>query len=142
MNVREWLARRKDIHEAFYEELVGTAGCGPFDGGCVVVAEALHSVIGGEIVVLVRSGTDRADHAAVLLDGKLWDFDGPSTPAVFIRRFERNELSHKQASCSGFRPIRDGDLEDACRDPDLRDRLAVLLRDVLHETADQIPSIF
>lgn len=136
MNVREWNARRKDIHEAFYEDLVGTARCGPFDGGCVVVAEALHSVIGGEIVVLVRSGTDRADHAAVLLDGKLWDFDGPLAPTAFIRRYERTELCHMQ-SCSGYRPIRDGDLEEAYRDPDLRDRLSAMFREMLPEFAEQ-----
>jgi hypothetical protein len=77
MEIAEWEKRIEAIHEEFYEQIVGTTECGPFDGGCVVTAQALQKVIGGEIMVLIRSN-DRADHAVVLKDDLLWDFDGPA----------------------------------------------------------------
>ncbi|NTF18083.1 hypothetical protein G6L37_06670 [Agrobacterium rubi] len=133
MNTREWLYRRRVIDDAFYADLVDTARCGPFDGGCVVVAQALQSVIGGQIVVLTRDTDGSGDHAAVLLDGRLWDYDGPMEAERFIRRFERNELKAAGWGCSGYRPFHDGDLDEAFRDEELRERLAGLLREILPE---------
>jgi len=118
MNVREWQSLRCAVHEEFYNDLVNTAGCGAFDGGCLVVAEALQQVIGGEIVVLVREdGT--ADHAAVLFEGKLWDYYGPMLPTQFISHFNRTEATHTPWLSVGYRAIREGDLECAYRDENL-----------------------
>lgn len=132
MKLPEWRRRRRAIHEAFYDELVGTAGCGAFDGGCLVVAQALQRVIGGEIVVLTRpNGT--ADHAAVLRDGKLWDYAGPLAPQRFIDRFVRTEMRNMPVVCDGFRPFEDGDLEEAWQDEDLAERLSGIFAEMLPE---------
>ncbi len=136
MNVREWKKRRKQIHEDFYTDLVDTAGCGAFDGGCLVVAQALQKVIGGEIVVVVREdGT--ADHAAVLQDEKLWDYAGPLPPAPFISRLNLTELRYLPWICTGYRPIESFDLEDAYRDDDLAERLAEQFRRMLPGVRDE-----
>lgn len=126
-NSTEWSKLIRPIHDALYEKLVGTAGCGAFDGDCLIVAQALRSVLGGEIHVLVRP-CGLADHAVVLKNGKLWDYDGPAHPMRFIKRFNRNE----RATCVSHRPIASGDLPDAARDDALASRIAELLRAALH----------
>jgi hypothetical protein len=138
MNMLEWKQATEAIHDAFYEGLVGTAECGPFDGGCVVVAQALQMVIGGDIVVVVRPD-DRADHAAVLKDGQLWDYDGPLPPVRFIDRFNRTELSASPWKCVGYRPLRAGDLKNAYRDDDLVARLAALFHQALNGRDAELP---
>lgn len=136
MNVREWMALRRTIHDDFYDDLVETSGCGAFDGGCVVVAQALQRVIGGDVVVLVRAD-DQADHAAVLSDGKLWDYDGPLTPSKFIDRLNRTELSSTPWRCVGYRVLHENDLPEAYRDDVLEGRLADLFRRILPGMMDE-----
>ena len=123
IDVRTWRRLRRRIHHALYDDMVGTVGCGPFDGGCVLFARALQAVVGGEVHVVVRP-SGRADHAAVLHEGRLWDYDGPSSPARFLKRFNRAE----QSDCTSWRPYRDGDLPEAVADVALEARTAALLR--------------
>ena len=130
MHIHQWLVIRAPIHETFYDILVSTAGCGAFDGGCLVVARALQRVIGGKLVVLTRAD-DTADHAAIEIDGKLWDYDGPLTPRHFINRFNRTEMRHTPFSCIGYRDIRDGDLPNAVRDDALETKLAAVFATAL-----------
>lgn len=131
--ITDWEEQISSIRDRVYVDLGTTVGCGPFDGGCLIVAGALQSVIGGDLVVLVRPN-GFADHAAVLKDGQLWDFAGPLPPAKFIARFNKSEL----AECAGFRPINDDtDLIDAreLADNSLQDRLAGLFAEVLPDIA-------
>lgn len=128
---KTWMKRRKTIHHKFMNDLVNTSECGPFDGGCVVVAEALQQVIGGEIVVLISPRTRQADHAAVSMGGMLWDYDGPLPPLPFMRRFEKHELL--EYSYQKFRPISNGDLPEAYRDEELKHRLAAAFEQMLPE---------
>lgn len=138
MDVAEWEGRIEAIHEQFYEQIVGTAECGPFDGGCVVTAQALQRVIGGEIVVLIRAN-DQADHAVVLKDDQLWDFDGPLPPDAFIQRFNATELSGMPFQCVSYRPIRDADLEKAYRGDELVEKLETLFRQALEPQNSPAP---
>jgi hypothetical protein len=136
MNVREWKRLRKQIHDDFYADLVTTAGCGAFDGGCLVVAQALQKVIGGDIVVIIREdGT--ADHAAVLQGERLWDYAGPLPPVPFISRLNLTELRHLTWICTGYRPIESYDLEDAYRDDDLAHRLSEKFGMMLSGASDE-----
>ncbi|GLH30382.1 hypothetical protein WSS15_30320 [Acetobacter pasteurianus] len=131
--ITDWEERISSIRDSVYGDLGTTVGCGPFDGGCLIVAGALQSVIGGDLVVLVRPN-GFADHAAVLKDGLLWDFSGPLPPAKFISRFNKRE----HAECAGFRQINyDTDLIEAreIADNSLQDRLADLFAEVLPDIA-------
>lgn len=117
----QWLVDRQVIHDRLYEALVGSAGCGPFDGGCLVVARAMQRVLGGDVVVLVRAD-GRADHAVLDVDGQFWDYDGPDAPADMLRRFNASEM----ASCVAHRPFQEGDLGQAFRDTAVEDVLVEL----------------
>jgi predicted GNAT family acetyltransferase len=104
-----------------YNLLINTIDSGPFDGGCVVFAQALQIKFGGEIMVL--TGVHGADHAVLSLNGKLIDADGPAEPNEFVHRFEKNEL----AKITGIRPIHSKDLPDAPRSTELATQIAKLL---------------
>jgi GNAT superfamily N-acetyltransferase len=123
---REFAKAIKPHKEAIYNALIGHAGCGPFDGGCVVFAKALQQAIGGQVVV-VTNRFGRGDHAAVELNGKLYDFDGPLSPKAFMARFEKNE----RVIITGYRPMQDSDLKDAYRGKELESKLAGMLRQAL-----------
>lgn len=105
-------------------DVLDEVGCGPFDGGCLLVAKALQKIHGGEIVVLVDKN-DRAQHAAVMLpNGKLIDHDGAAFPEKFIRRFEKNEI----AKITGTRGFKNSDLPTAARDFHLVPKLVSALK--------------
>lgn len=115
-----WPGRNRN---RIYDLLVNTIGSGPFDGGCVVFAQALQMRYGGDIVVLTRDDTDRADHAVVKLGSVLIDADGAAPVREFIQRFQRNE----NVKIGGMRAIEPGDLPDAPRDQQLSQQIADLL---------------
>jgi len=100
----------ESVNEDAYDVL-HSHQCGPFDGGCVMVAQALQQIHGGDIVVLVDSN-DQAQHAAVAVDGQLMDYSGAAPIRQFVDRFQRNE----RVKISGVRPIRPQDLPEAPRD--------------------------
>lgn len=133
MDLRNWNMRRRLIDEDFCADLEATIECGPFDGGCVIVAQALKAVIGGEIVGLVNKD-NTVGHAVVLLDGQLWDYDGPMPPEAFIARFNRLEAPWK---CVGYRAFQQNDLELAYRDDELVGRLVELFRQMMPGLAKQ-----
>jgi hypothetical protein len=120
-STRAWRAGRpiavylfsdKNLSEDVYSVL-DSYQCGPFDGGCVLVAQALQKIHGGNIVVLVDQN-DQAQHAAVAVDGKLMDYSGADVPKHFVRRFAAQE----HVNITGIRPIRPGDLPEAPHDDD------------------------
>jgi len=133
MDFSSWNMRRRLIDKDFRADLEATIECGPFDGGCVIVAQALKAVIGGEIVGLVDKD-DAVGHAVILLDGKLWDYDGPMPPVAFIARFNRLEAPWK---CVGYRTFHENDLELAYRDDELVRRLVKLFRRMMPDLARQ-----
>lgn len=109
-----------------YSLLINTVDSGPFDGGCVAFARALQIKHGGDVVVLTANGS--ADHAALYLNGKLIDADGPAEPEDFIKRFMKNEYtSFSNKTVDGVRPLRDSDLPDAPRSEELSQQIAKLL---------------
>lgn len=110
-----------------YSLLIDNIDSGPFDGGCVIFANALQAVYGGKVVVLV-SNINIAEHAALLLGNILYDADGPATKAEFVKRFEKNELVRGR-HIIGIRDIKDSDLPDALRDMKLSTQIADLLKE-------------
>lgn len=107
---------------AVYNLVLQATGGGPFDGGCVVFAQALQLLLGGDIVVLVNN-RDQAEHAAVKSNNQYWDFDGPASEQGLIQRFNKSE--HRQVT--GIRPIQHNDLDEAPRDPVAAAEIARLL---------------
>lgn len=114
-----------------YDLLVNTIGSGPFDGGCVIIAQAIQQLVGGDIVVLVGNtrpnGVEQAQHAAVKIGDRLVDFDGVAPVTDFVRRFERNELAHTGGEIAGIREIQPDDLPEAPRDAALAAKLARMM---------------
>lgn len=123
MTSEGWNEIRSVVDETVYDLLFERTGTGPFDGCCVVVAEAMRQVFGGEIVVFVRSD-GVADHAALRLEGVIADFDGPVGEEMAVADYNEREYG----STVSWRPIRDDDLEDAFREADLCAKLAETIR--------------
>jgi len=130
-STRAWRAGRpiavylfsdKNLSEDVYGVL-DSYQCGPFDGGCVLVAQALQKIHGGDVVVLVDQN-DQAQHAAVAVNGQLMDYSGAADPAQFVRKFEADE----RVKIENVRPIQSGDLPDApSNDAQVIDQLVSVL---------------
>lgn len=85
-------------------ELLAPWQCGAFDGGCLMVADALHQLFGGELVGLMgydwinaqrRGSTDSHwQHALVRIGGYYLDGDGFSTRQTLRRRWYRYERTY------------------------------------------------
>lgn len=124
--------RSKAGREAVYALLLEHAGCGPFDGCCFVFAQALKSLLGGELQVIEGrlsglSGEPVAQHAVLrLADGRLADGSGIADSPRLVRRFIRDE-GFGRLEVTGVRPYRATDLPEAIRDDVLAARLARLL---------------
>ena len=125
---RSWPAALRVCKAELYSAIVGALDCGPFDGGCVVFAEAAQKVLGGDVVVMTRPSDGAADHAGVLLNGQFYDADGMSDPETAMRKFADNEGVDVP---TGLRPIAAEDLPEAPRNPALVERVADILRKAL-----------
>ncbi len=118
----------EDASDKVYELLLDNIGAGPFDGGCVVVAQALQLIHGGELMALVRNdGT--ADHAVVQKGNTMYDFDGPGTQEEVVSRFEKNEGTR----IAEVRKLRMTDLPDAPRNSKLAKQIASLMKEPVQE---------
>jgi hypothetical protein len=105
-----------------YNLLAKNYSCGPFDGGCLIIASALQKKHGGKVVVLYSKKI--AEHAAVLLNnGMLIDFDGKKEAKKFIKNFEEIELRKIES----YREIKDNDLIEAYRDEKLSNEIVKYL---------------
>lgn len=62
--------------------------CGPFNGGCLMFADALQKKYGGELCVLYSK--KYAEHAVLLLDDMLHDFAYSVEPSIFIELFDQD----------------------------------------------------
>lgn len=128
--------------DAVYRLMLDSIDCGPFDGGCLVFAQALQCLHGGDVAVVEGrsfsgwaafrvpeyNGSLLAQHAVLALpDGTYMDASGRCTKSAMLIRTAR--LSRHVASADDIRPLQDGDLEDAARDGALVTALAQLLAD-------------
>lgn len=124
-----WKSKLRLIDNAFQATMARAIGCGPFDGGCLIVAQALQSVLGGELYVLVDKD-DYALHAAVMVDGILWDFDGPLEPAAFLESYN-GFVGEDRYRCVSFRVMEGYDLTESMEDDKLASVLANMLRYII-----------
>jgi hypothetical protein len=123
----------KEAKENIYD-ILEPEDCGPFDGGCVLVAQALQKIHGGDIVVLIND-RGNADHAAVKIGNTLLDFDGPLPVDKFVKRFEKNE----HVKITGIRPMKDSDLPEATRNQTLLPKIINLLSKGVKEAFSSEP---
>lgn len=123
-----------------YELMLERIDCGPFDGGCVVFAQALQHLYGGDLYVVegrCLSGNQRlsedeckllAQHAVLKLrDGRFIDAGGAASERAMLARTARE--ANFMVSAMRLRPLREDDLEEAPRDAALAVSLAKLLDD-------------
>jgi GNAT superfamily N-acetyltransferase len=113
MNINEIQSPKIKSTDEVYN-ILDNVECGPFDGGCVLIAQALKKIHGGDIVVLVNK-KGIADHAAVKVGNKLIDFDGALPVKQFVKRFEKNE----HTTIKSIRAIKKNDLPDAPRNKEI-----------------------
>ena len=121
--------KKESVNEdKVYDILLDNIGAGPFDGGCVVVAQALQKIHGGELMALVRND-GIADHAVVQVGETMYDYDGPGTVKEVVERFEKNE----GARIDSVRKLRMTDLPDAPRSNELAKQIASEMKPVKEE---------
>ena len=124
---------KRSTNDKVMELLLNNIGAGPFDGGCVIVAQALQMIHGGEIMALVRPD-GIADHAVVQKGNTMYDFDGLGTPEEVISRFEKNE----GARITDVRKLRITDLTDAPRNTKLAKQIANIMQEPIEaEVVDE-----
>lgn len=83
--------RRTYISKEFWDVL-DAIGAGPFDGACLVCAQALKDAAGeGDIVRIVDTSTNTTYHYGLRIGGTVYDFDGACDSRTWIQRFSRNE---------------------------------------------------
>jgi hypothetical protein len=104
--------------------ILKTAGSGPFDGGCMIVAQALQQIYGGRIWVLIGRWSQQAEHAVLKVGDMFYDAAGPDALERIIWRFSEVEGVKIQSA----RPIAPGDLPDAPRSFRATTEVAQLLR--------------
>lgn len=127
MDLLAWRQIANGISEDLYEAMVAKIGCGPFDGGCPLIARALQKVFGGEVVVLTTPN-DVAQHAVLSVGGVLWDFDGPKQPDLFLRSYNAKERAVLDQPCVSYRKMNTGDLTDSPADEDLENEVVSLIK--------------
>jgi len=121
----------ESVSDDIYSDLA-SALVGPFDGGCVMCANALQKNIGGNVSVLVDEN-DIAQHAVVERDGMLFDQDGPLPIDKFIKRFNSQETDN----ITDVRRIKENDLPEAVRDDDIEKSMTQRLSEVLNQQPEQ-----
>lgn len=144
MEEHVWQERLALVHDDFLRELgdyfpsaPGSEGTlGPFNGGCLVVATALQSVVGGELMAMEnRDGV--ALHAVLLHDGLLWDWDGPLEPSAFVDRYN-SHVDEDEYLLVGHRPLCEHDLLEAMESEELSRRLSAYFSRMMEPEASSI----
>lgn len=108
---------KSSLHRsAVYSWMIESVGCGPFDGGCLLFANALKEIHDGEVWVIESSNrwSDKrvAQHAVLKLpNGRFGDADGIRDANSCIQHFMRNEGHFLNKPI--LREWRVGDLPDA-----------------------------
>lgn len=133
----------ESAREACYAAMALQAGCGPYDGGCVVLAQALQIVYGGDIFVIegrwIRGGGDlryaplMAHHAVLRLTGRAGrparyaDAGGAVPGEQMLAEFADLDGVDGEFVDLALRPMQPDDLESAVRRAGLAAALAQLL---------------
>jgi hypothetical protein len=126
-----WYENKKLIEKQFLRVLREGTGCDPFNGGCLIVAQAIQSVVGGELGVLFNDENE-ALHAVVLRDGVLWDFDGPMELQPFLSRYN-TFVEEEKYEVRGYRKREGWDLSEASENDVLAGQLAKLIEQIIPE---------
>ncbi len=140
MRAQEFITEQQKLFKdhatknSVYNLLVQATDAGPFDGGCVVFAQALQMLLGGDIVVLTNA-KGQAEHAVTKVGNQYWDFDGAASEQGMLARFSANE----RRQVTAVRPITDNDLPDAPRDAQAAAKIAAMMSsNEVHENSEKV----
>ncbi len=101
---------------------------GPFDGACLICANALILAAGGGELVHIKSDLNngQCEHYGALIDGVIYDFDGPcSGPDKWVTRFKKNERVYDRELSFSTGPANNSDILD---DPKAVQQVAAILK--------------
>jgi hypothetical protein len=116
-----------ELHNKIYGVLIDAADSGPYDGGCVIMAQALQKVVGGDVVGLT-SANGRVQHAVVKTGDTYHDYSGSgSLKAVMghLNKLESLDPAHRVVAA---RPMKKDDLPGAPRDDTVASEIASLIK--------------
>jgi hypothetical protein len=122
----EWSSDGASVKDQVYTVLLDATDAGPFDGGCVLAAQALQKVVGGDIYALVNKD-DRAQHAVVKKGSAFYDFSGKKSQQAMLADFNRYEAMGEHQTAVGVRPLRADDLMNSPRNDQLAEKIAKLM---------------
>jgi hypothetical protein len=85
----------RSLHRLLYSKtvfaLLDPYRCGWLDGGCLIAADAIGIWLGVPGRAALVNGTDRAQHAFILVGDWCLDGDGISSRGAFLRRWRELE---------------------------------------------------
>ena len=101
------------------------------EGDCGAIARAMQSVFGGEYIVVVDD-SELPRHAAVRIDGRLYDGTGRATIDGLVSMFARADTNADSVEDCDYLRVVEG-LSDFRRQPDLTAEIEQALRDGLND---------
>jgi hypothetical protein len=116
----------RELRDRIYGKLLDATEAGPFDGGCVLMAQALQKFLGGELVALIGAN-GRAQHAAVKVGEIYHDYNGSGPAREFIDHFNRVERPDTDHWIVTIGALRGGSLPGAPRSKEVASDIAALI---------------
>ena len=94
------------------KDIIDITGCGPYDGGCLILATAMQRLVGGSVATLRSHGG--AEHAVLDFHGLVVDFEGGGNAAGMIKNFGSHQMLDVHAwDVQTMGPREEGDFPNA-----------------------------
>ena len=116
-----------ELQNKIYGMLIDAADSGPYDGGCVIMAQALQKIVGGNVVGLT-SANGRVQHAVVKTGDTYHDYSGSGSLKAVMDHLNKLESLDPAHEVVAARPMRKDDLPGAPRNNKVASEIAALIK--------------